>query len=118
MSRQTKLEDYHNKIAGSDNDPCVLCGGVAVTVDHITPLSKGGSRSSIMNIAPMCKKCNNNKSDNGLLLSLLTHPQLRNRIRLNHVTFVRKTMKAARQERIQREWLSKQAAENPQASAD
>ena len=114
MSRQPTLNDYHRKIAGSDNDPCVLCGAVATTLDHIHPLSRGGSRSSMMNIAPMCKGCNNNKGNSPMLIALLTSTQLKSRIRQNHTVFVRKTLKAARQARIEREWLSKQAGENPQ----
>lgn len=111
LSRQPTLDDYHRKIAGSGNDPCVLCGAVATTLDHIHPLSKGGSRSSIQNIAPMCRGCNNDKGNDSTLIALLISPQLKQRVKQNYTVFVRKTLKAARQERIQREWLSKQMAE-------
>jgi hypothetical protein len=72
----------------------------------------------MMNIAPMCKGCNNDKGDDSILIALATHPQLKRRIKQNHTVFVRKMLKAARQERIQREWLSKQATQNPQVSDD
>jgi len=103
MPRNPTLARYHQKIAGSLYDPCVFCGGRANTVDHIEPIAKGGSRGSMMNIAPMCSNCNNDKGSDSILIALLTHAQLKNRIRSN----IRAERKKAAQERIQREWLSK-----------
>jgi 5-methylcytosine-specific restriction endonuclease McrA len=41
---------------------CVYCGKPAVTVDHITPLSRGGHEAEY-NLAPACWACNQSKSD-------------------------------------------------------
>jgi 5-methylcytosine-specific restriction endonuclease McrA len=34
-----------------------------MTVDHIFPRSKGGSRYDINNLQPMCEECNSAKGD-------------------------------------------------------
>ncbi|HSN23714.1 MAG TPA: HNH endonuclease signature motif containing protein [Methylomicrobium sp.] len=43
---------------------CVCCGGKfhRLTVDHVIPLSKGGS-NYIRNIQPLCRSCNSKKHD-------------------------------------------------------
>lgn len=42
---------------------CAKCGQqVPLTVDHVIPLSKGGS-NSIDNIQPLCQRCNSGKKD-------------------------------------------------------
>ena len=47
---------------------CAYCGaaGSRLTVDHVQPISKGGS-NVIDNILPACSKCNSSKGDKSLL---------------------------------------------------
>ena len=40
---------------------CVYCGVQTTGLDHLRPLSKGGSGSSIHNLAPCCPHCNSIK---------------------------------------------------------
>lgn len=55
---------YADKIAG---DPCVyFCGRVSNTVEHIDPVSRGGSKTW-QNIAPACLPCNMRKGAKPLL---------------------------------------------------
>ena len=42
--------------------PCVACGTPSDTIDHIIPLSKGGT-NDIDNLQPMCRSCNAKKND-------------------------------------------------------
>lgn len=74
------LAKMKRKIAGSDSDPCVYCGGRATTVDHIIPMGNGGSRKDLQNLAPCCYKCNHGKSNLSILLHLLS-PKTKRRIR-------------------------------------
>ena len=48
------------------HDPCVYCGGKSTSVDHIIPVSKGGT-SEWDNLAPSCKSCNSSKHTSDLL---------------------------------------------------
>ena len=55
-------EEWLTKCAECGNK-CVRCGLFkALTIDHIIPLSKGGS-NTIDNIQPLCKKCNSSKNN-------------------------------------------------------
>jgi len=46
------------------NGECLACGSTSrITVDHIVPVSKGGS-SYIDNIQPLCYSCNSSKQNN------------------------------------------------------
>lgn len=109
MWHEENLTRYHRKVVGSDNDPCVYCGLPATTIDHIEPLSKGGSRRSLQNWAPMCSGCNNNKGNTSVLLAFF-HPQLSRRISNLHAEARNKIKKAAKQAAAQAEWEAKQAA--------
>jgi len=40
--------------------PCTYCGGKSEVLDHIVPLSKGGTHT-FDNLTPSCEKCNNEK---------------------------------------------------------
>jgi 5-methylcytosine-specific restriction endonuclease McrA len=51
-------------------DPCVYCGGPTESVDHIVPVSRGGT-GDWDNIAPACKSCNSEKHARPLLAFLL-----------------------------------------------
>lgn len=44
---------------------CVYCGAAATEVDHIVPLSRGGTNEE-PNLAPCCKPCNASKRDKTL----------------------------------------------------
>jgi 5-methylcytosine-specific restriction endonuclease McrA len=41
---------------------CAYCGGIPTQVDHILPLSRGGTDDQD-NLAPACKRCNEEKLD-------------------------------------------------------
>lgn len=41
---------------------CAYCGDEATCVDHILPVSRGGTRDR-SNLAPACKRCNDEKLD-------------------------------------------------------
>jgi 5-methylcytosine-specific restriction endonuclease McrA len=40
--------------------PCAYCSGLAVEIDHVIPVSKGGS-NALENLAPACRGCNASK---------------------------------------------------------
>lgn len=51
-------------------DPCAYCGEPATAIDHITPITKGGT-SEWENLAPACGSCNSSKGNRLLLTFLL-----------------------------------------------
>jgi hypothetical protein len=61
-----RAEYYNMRGKGTIKDalhglPCVVCGKPSDTVDHIIPLSKGGTNDPA-NLQPMCRRCNSKKS--------------------------------------------------------
>ena len=46
---------------------CAYCGARATTIDHVTPLSRGGERTSWLNTVAACggtsRSCNARKAD-------------------------------------------------------
>lgn len=53
------------EIAKMQKSPCAYCGLSGGEIDHVVPLTKGGTHS-IGNLAPCCRSCNSSK--NNLLL--------------------------------------------------
>ena len=60
---------YRNKVRlntrtvlARDNKECCYCGGVADTIDHVHPTSKGG-QNVWTNVVAACGRCNSTKSD-------------------------------------------------------
>jgi len=67
--RKTISASVRYKIMKRDNFKCVLCGdspainnSTTLEIDHITPLSKGGTNSD-ENLRTLCKRCNIGKFD-------------------------------------------------------
>ncbi len=51
-------------------DPCSYCGKTGGTIDHVVPLSKGGSTGA-ENLTASCASCNSKKNNKSLLMFLL-----------------------------------------------
>jgi len=49
-------------VIARDNKECCYCGGLADTVDHILPTSRGG-QNVWTNVVAACRRCNSTKSD-------------------------------------------------------
>ena len=43
---------------------CRICGYPAQMVDHIVPISQGGSKTDYSNLQPLCQSCHNKKTAN------------------------------------------------------
>lgn len=79
MGRDANMREYIRKYGCKD--VCVYCGtDINLTLDHIVPISAGGSRKNCNNWAPACNKCNNDKG-NGSILQTLMLSSVRNRVR-------------------------------------
>jgi 5-methylcytosine-specific restriction endonuclease McrA len=74
VKRRTTVRDRHRAIIRRGEPPCHLCGNPIdysirdhldpgyFTVDHVTPINRGGS-DTLDNCAPAHRKCNRDKSD-------------------------------------------------------
>ena len=73
MKRSTTTRDRHRRIIKADEPPCHICGQpidyqahhlhpFSFTIDHITPLNRGGD-DVLDNLAAAHRACNRNKSD-------------------------------------------------------
>lgn len=71
--RNTTRRDRHRKAIAKGEPPCHLCGGdidytaghldpAAFTIDHVTPLNRGGP-DTLDNLAAAHRACNRDKSD-------------------------------------------------------
>ena len=71
-----------------DSHRCQYCGrsDIALTVDHVFPLSRGGE-DTWENLVCACVRCNNAKGDRTPDEAMM--PLGRTPIRPNHVTFIR-----------------------------
>lgn len=49
-------------VVARDGGKCAYCGGIATTIDHIEPRSKGGPHSW-ENVVAACEPCNHRKRD-------------------------------------------------------
>lgn len=57
-------------------EPCVYCGGLAKTWDHLIPKSKGGP-SGWTNMARACSHCNLKRDTKPFLIFMIQQQQLR-----------------------------------------
>lgn len=67
MSKRRKFSDYEKKsVYAKCNGTCAICGNPVkykkMTIDHIVPLSKGGT-NGMDNLQLACKRCNLMKAD-------------------------------------------------------
>jgi hypothetical protein len=58
-----RMKDAANSLWGINNYTCQYCGSIAEHIDHVMPLSKGGSCEHD-NLVLACKRCNIKKHDN------------------------------------------------------
>jgi 5-methylcytosine-specific restriction endonuclease McrA len=67
----TLTAEEWNSIKGRYKNRCVYCGEKkSLTMDHIIPLSKGGTHTKD-NVVPACVSCNSIKGNRPVLLQLL-----------------------------------------------
>jgi len=66
MAAGTHSQEDRRRAFGDYNGLCVYCLGRADTVDHVSPLARGGSNGP-ENLVPACMRCNASKRDRPLL---------------------------------------------------
>lgn len=64
--RLAVLNEYHHL--------CVYCNGTATTLDHVIPLTRGGSNGRD-NLAPACLSCNSRKHNTPLIKWMVRRAQ-------------------------------------------
>lgn len=62
--RGRQYDRLRRSILARDGWRCSYCGGPATVVDHVTPVSRGGSPTDPANLTAACATCNRLKSDN------------------------------------------------------
>ena len=92
--------DIKAKLSELAENKCGICQETfyddEMTIDHIKPSSKGGE-DSILNYAPVCRKCNSKKSNTDLL-ELMIGEADENGIWHNYYKFIRKLQSKVRDE--------------------
>lgn len=76
-NREYKNKQYQAnrlRVLKRDDYCCYYCGSPANTVDHLVPLSKGGTHEE-HNLVACCTRCNSSKKDRGVsfLRRQITH---------------------------------------------
>ena len=60
---RSRQYQYNRRLILTSHPPCALCGDPgADTVDHILPVSKGGT-AALENLRPAHRKCNSARGD-------------------------------------------------------
>ncbi len=66
LFRESPAPSKRTKLYERDGNKCLKCGETEIkklTIDHVIPLSKGGSKTNLENLQTLCKKCNAEKGD-------------------------------------------------------
>lgn len=63
MKRNSVSPVLSKKIFERDGGMCVYCGGYALQLDHVIPVSKGGINGK-NNLVCVCRRCNYKKAGN------------------------------------------------------
>lgn len=60
LNYNSQWRSISKRILARDQHTCHYCGHEATTVDHITPLSRGGTHDD-WNLVAACRQCNSTK---------------------------------------------------------
>jgi len=66
-------EDLRQEVLLRDDGLCLYCGNAATHVDHIIPVTKGGSHAP-SNLASACEHCNKSKNNRDFMKWYLKQP--------------------------------------------